>query len=60
MDTVRICWQAVPGGRPECTAPMTRDTAEFRLRDQRALCPAIRYWIDELGDTLASDDAESR
>lgn len=47
MDSFRLCWQVRPGGRTECTAPISQDAAQFRLRDQRVAFPAIRSWIME-------------
>lgn len=47
MDRYRLCWQAMPGGRTECTAPISRDIALFRLREQAMSFPAIQSWITE-------------
>ncbi|PKU23419.1 hypothetical protein [Telmatospirillum siberiense] len=47
MDSYRLCWQATPGGRTECTAPISRDIALFRLREQATSFPAIQSWIVE-------------
>jgi hypothetical protein len=50
MESFRLCWQGRPGGRTECTAPTSRDLAQFRLRDQKTVFPSLRSWIiDETG-----------
>jgi hypothetical protein len=45
MESFRLCWQAVPGGRTECTAPTTQEIAMLRLREQMSAFPSIRCWV---------------
>jgi hypothetical protein len=54
MDSFRLCWQMVPGGRTECTAPIPQDVAEFRMREQTEAFPGLRIWIAEDGPAEAT------
>lgn len=49
METIAVCWQARPGGRIETTGPLSRDLAEFRLREHKACFPHIRAWLGQTG-----------
>jgi hypothetical protein len=51
MESFRLCWQARPGGRTECTGPTSQEVALFRLREQMTVFPAIHSWIVEEGQT---------
>jgi hypothetical protein len=50
MDGVRLCWQVIPGGRTECTSPISEEIAELRLKEQAQVFPALRLWIVAAGE----------
>lgn len=47
MESFRLCWQTMPGGRTECDAPTSQEVALLRLREQVTVFPDIRSWVVE-------------